>query len=175
VRLSFATGIASDRATAQALAQKYRDPSAASRTFALAFTNAQSGLRHLGISHDDAVLFERLASRVLFADGTLRASPDAIGANTLGQAGLWPHGISGDLPILPHVVGDDDVDWRQVPARTLASQGAQRRRRHLNENPSSYLDEIRSSRPFDNGPWRLSIDRAGRILPGDAIGVTGAR
>ena len=31
-------------------------------------------------------------------------------ANELGQAGLWPHGISGDLPILlVRVVGDDDV------------------------------------------------------------------
>ena len=69
----FATGIASDRETAEALAQKYRDPSAASRTFALAFTHAQSGLRHLGISNDEALLFERLASRVLFADGSLRA------------------------------------------------------------------------------------------------------
>src|SRR5207244_9757683 len=48
VRLSFATGVASDRETAKALAQKYRDPSAASRTFALAFTHAQSGLRRLG-------------------------------------------------------------------------------------------------------------------------------
>ncbi len=116
VRLSFATGIASDRATAQALAQKYRDPSAASRTFALAFTNAQSGLRHLSISYDEAVLFERLASRVLFADGTLRASPGAIGANALGQAGLWPYSISGDLPILlVRVVSDDDVGLvRQV-------------------------------------------------------------
>ena len=81
VRLSFATGIASDRETAEALAQKYRDPSAASRTFALAFTHAQSGLRHLGISNDEALLFERLASRVLFADGSLRASPETIGSN----------------------------------------------------------------------------------------------
>src|SRR2546426_12152007 len=54
VRLTFATGIASDRETAKALAQKYRNPSAASRAFALASTHAQSGLRHLGISNDDA-------------------------------------------------------------------------------------------------------------------------
>src|SRR6185369_3856662 len=91
VRLSFATGIAADRATALALAQKYRDPSAASRTFALAFTHAQSGLRHLGISNEDAQLFERLASRVLHNDGSLRADPDVIRANELGQSGLWPH------------------------------------------------------------------------------------
>ena len=62
---AFATGMASDRDTAEALARKYHDPSAAARTFALAFTHAESGLRHLGISADEAVLFERLASRVL--------------------------------------------------------------------------------------------------------------
>ncbi|HUL71931.1 MAG TPA: glucoamylase family protein, partial [Vicinamibacterales bacterium] len=110
VRLCFATGAAPDRATAEALAQKYHDPSAASRAFALAFTHARSGLRHLGISNEEALLFERLASRVLFADRSLRASPDTLASNELGQAGLWPHGISGDQPILlVRVVGDDGV------------------------------------------------------------------
>src|SRR5207342_3667748 len=41
VRLSFSTGIASDRETAVALARKYCNPSAASRTFALAFTHGR--------------------------------------------------------------------------------------------------------------------------------------
>src|SRR5204863_5090185 len=110
VRLTFATGIASNRETAQALAEKYRNPSAASRTFALAFTHAQSGLRHLDISNDEALLFERLASRVLFADGSLRAGAEVIQSNELGQAGLWTFGISGDLPILlVRVVCDLDV------------------------------------------------------------------
>jgi cyclic beta-1,2-glucan synthetase len=180
VRLSFATGIAADRATAQALAQKYRDPSAASRTFALALTNAQSGLRHLGISHDDAVLFERLASRVLFVDGTLRASPDAIGANTLGQAGLWPHGISGDLPILlVRVVGDDDVGLvRQVlqAQEYWRLKGLSADVVILNENPSSYLDEIQAQLTalLDNGPWRLWKHRPGGayLLRADSIGST---
>ncbi|MGH9261506.1 MAG: GH36-type glycosyl hydrolase domain-containing protein, partial [Acidimicrobiales bacterium] len=66
VRLSFATGMAVSRDGALAMAHKYHDPSAAARTFALAFTQAQSTLRHLGISSDEAQLFERLASRVLY-------------------------------------------------------------------------------------------------------------
>src|SRR5690606_27558400 len=63
VRLCFATGIASDRETALALAHKYRDPASATRAFTLAFTQAQGLLRHLGISSDEARLFDRLASR----------------------------------------------------------------------------------------------------------------
>jgi cyclic beta-1,2-glucan synthetase len=184
VRLCFATGIASDRETAVALAQKYRDPSAASRTFALAFTHAQSGLRHLNISNDEALLFERLASRVLFADGSLRAGPDTIRSNERGQAGLWPHGISGDLPILlVRVVGargargDDDVGLvRQV----LQAQEYWRLKGLiadvviLNEDPSSYLDEIHAQLTalLDDGPWRTWKHRSGGayLLRGDLIG-----
>jgi cyclic beta-1,2-glucan synthetase len=75
VRLSFATGMALSRDTALALAQKYHGPSSAARTFALAFAHAQSALRHLGITSEDALLYERLASRVLYADRSLRAAP----------------------------------------------------------------------------------------------------
>ena len=55
------------------------------------------------------MLFERLASRVLGTDGSLRAGAETIAANELGQPGLWPHAISGDLPILlVRVLGDED-------------------------------------------------------------------
>src|SRR4029077_15989597 len=138
----------------------------------------QSGLRHLGISHDEAVLFERLASRVLFADGTLRASPDIIGANALGQAGLWPHGISGDLPILlVRVVGEDDVALvRQVlqAQEYWRLKGLSADVVILNQDPSSYLDEIHAQLTalLDNGPWRTWKHRSGGayLLRSDVIG-----
>ena len=181
VRLCFATGIASDRETAAALAQKYRDPSAASRTFALAFTHAQSGLRYLGISNDEAVLFERLASRVLFADGSLRAGPDMIRSNALGQASLWPHGISGDLPILlvrvMGIRGDEDVALvRQVlqAQEYWRLKGLSADVVILNEDPTSYLDEIHAQLTalLDNGPWRTWKHRSGGayLLRADLIG-----
>ena len=178
VRLCFATGIASDRETAQALALKYRHPSAASRTFALAFTHAQSGLRHLGISNDEALLFERLASRVLFADAALRARPETIASNELGQAGLWPHGISGDLPILlVRVVGDDDVALvRQVlqAQEYWRLKGLSADVVILNEDPSSYLDEIHAQLTalLDIGPGRTWKHRSGGayLLRADLIG-----
>lgn len=178
VRLAFATGIASNRETAVALAQKYRNPTAASRTFALAFTHAQSGLRHLDISNDEAMLFERLASKVLYADGTLRTASDTIASNTLGQSGLWPHGISGDLPILVvRVVEDADVALvRQV----LQAQEYWRLKGLitdvviLNEHPTSYLDEIHAqlTAVLDNGPWRTWKHRTGGayLLRTDVIG-----
>ena len=179
VRLCFATGIASDRDTARALAQKYRDPSAAARTFALAFSHAQSGLRYLGISNDEALLFERLASRVLFADGSLRAAPEIIAANELGQAALWTHGISGDLPILlVRVVVDDDVALvRQVlqAQEYWRLKGLSADVVIVNEDPSTYFDEMHAqlSALLDNGPWRLWKHRSGGayLLRGDRIGI----
>jgi cyclic beta-1,2-glucan synthetase len=99
-RLSFATGLAQGVEAAYALAQKYHDPGASARALALAFTHAQVALRHLGLTSDQAQLFERLASRVLHADASLRAAPALRAGNVRGQPGLWAHGISGDLPIL---------------------------------------------------------------------------
>jgi cyclic beta-1,2-glucan synthetase len=178
VRLSFSTGITSDRETADALASKYHDPSAAARTFALAYTHAQSGLRHLGISNEEALLFERLASRTMFADDSLRASSAVIASNTLGQAGLWPHGISGDLPILlVRVVGDGDVGLvRQVlqAQEYWRLKGLNADVVILNEHAISYMDEMQAhlTALLDNGPWRAWKHRSGGayLLRTDGMG-----
>src|SRR5689334_14087606 len=178
VRLSFAMGMASDRETAEALAQKYHDPSAASRTFTLALTHVQSGLRHLGISNDEAVLFERLASRVLGTDSSLRASSETIAANELGQAGLWPHGISGDLPILlVRVAGGDDIPLvRQVlqAQEYWRLKGLSADVVIINEHPVSYLDEMQTqlTTVLDDGPWSTWKHRPGGayLLRADRMG-----
>jgi cyclic beta-1,2-glucan synthetase len=169
--------MAPTRETAVALAEKYRDPGAAARTFALAFAHAQSGLRHLGISTEDALLFERLASRVLYADGSLRASPELLQRNTLGQEGLWPHSISGDLPILlVRVVEEDDVPLvRQVlqAQEYWRLKGLSADVVILNEHPVSYLDEMHAQLAalLDNGPWREWKHRPGGayLLRGDGM------
>ncbi|MEO8634582.1 MAG: glucoamylase family protein [Gemmatimonadales bacterium] len=159
VRLSFATGMASTREAAMAIAQKYHDPSAAARTFALAFTQTQGTLRHLGISSEEAQLFERLASRVLYADASLRAAPEILSRNTLGQPGLWGHGISGDLPILlVRLLSADDVP---LVLQLLKAQeywrikGLSADLVILNEHPVSYLDEmhVALAELLDSGPW----------------------
>ena len=159
VRLSFATGMAADRETVVALARKYHESSATTRTFAMAMTQAQSNLRHLGVSADEAVLFERLASRVFGTDGSLAADPQVKAANELGQAGLWPHAISGDLPVLlVRVVGDGDVALvRQVlqAQEYWRLKGLSADVVIVNEHPTSYLDEMHGqlTAVLDDGPW----------------------
>ena len=176
-RLSFTTGIAADPEAARRLAQKYHDPGIAARTFALAYTHAQVSLRHLGISEDEAQLFERLASRVFFSDASLRESSEVLASNTLGQGALWGHGISGDLPVvLVRVVEADDVPLvRQV----LLAQDHWRLKGLkadvviLNEHPASYRDELHEqlAQVVDGGPWAGWKGRSSGIflLRGDAM------
>jgi cyclic beta-1,2-glucan synthetase len=177
VRLSFATGMAVSRDGALAMAQKYHDPDAAARTFSLAFTHAQSTLRHLGISSDDAQLFERLASRVLYCDASLRAGPEVLGRNVLGQPALWAHGISGDLPILlVHVV--EGTDFPLVMQLLQAQEywrlkGLSADLVILNAQPVSYVDELHAQLEalLDTGPWGAWKHRAGGVylLRGDRM------
>ena len=99
-------------------------------------------------------------------------------SNELGQAGLWPHGISGDLPILlVRVIGDDDVALvRQVlqAQEYWRLKGLSADVVILNEDPSSYLDEIHAQLTaiLDNGSWRTWKHRSGGayLLRGDLIG-----
>ena len=103
---------------------------------------------------------------------------ETIASNELGQAGLWPHGISGDLPILlVRVIGDADVALvRQVlqAQEYWRLKGLSADVVIVNEDPSSYLDEIHGQLTalLDNGPWRMWKHRSGGayLLRGDLIG-----
>jgi cyclic beta-1,2-glucan synthetase len=169
-RLSFATGVAGDREAAHALAQKYRDPVAAMRAFALSLAHHQSTLHHLAISTDEALLFERLASRVLFLDASLLGSRSMLERNHLGQPGLWRHSISGDLPILlvrvrgPEALGlvrevlQAQEYWRLKGLRADVVI--------LNEEPPGYLADAQThlTALLDAGPWRAWRHRPGGVF-----------
>ncbi|MBK9372535.1 MAG: DUF3131 domain-containing protein [Holophagales bacterium] len=159
VRLSFTTGVASDRPTALGLAQKFHDFGFAARTYALAYTNARISLGHLGISAEEAQLYERLGSRVFFSDASLRADARTLSRNSLGQPGLWGHGISGDLPIvLVRVSAPEDLALvRQVlKAHELwRLKGLKADAVILNERLTSYRDELHEQlvQLVASGPW----------------------
>jgi len=170
VRLAFATGVATSRAGAIALAEKYDDPSSAARTFALASSQTEMRLAHLGITNVEAELYERLASYVLWTDGALRADPGFLAGNTLGQPGLWVLGISGDLPILVvRVTGDDSLALvRQV----LRAQEYWRLKGQsadvviLNEHAEDYRAEVHEQLQsvLEKGPWAAWRARPGGVF-----------
>jgi cyclic beta-1,2-glucan synthetase len=116
-RVTFATAVAESREDVLKLADKYRDPAAFERTTTLAWTQAQVQLRHLNIDADEAHLFQRIATRVLYSDPSLRPSADVLQRNTLGKSALWQHGISGDLPIV--LVRIDFAEDREIVRQLL--------------------------------------------------------
>jgi cyclic beta-1,2-glucan synthetase len=126
-------------------------------------------LRHLDVAHDDALQYERLASRVLYLDGSLRASPELLAKNTLGQEALWPHSISGDLPILLVRVGDESP--LPLIRQILEAQEYWRLKGLsadiviLNEHPVSYVDETHQQigTLLEAGPWRAWKGRPGGV------------
>ena len=111
VRLVFTTLVAPSRDEALQIAEKYRQPATFERESSLAWTQAQVQLHHLRITQDEAHLFQRLANRLLYTDPTLRAAPQVLATNRSGASGLWPYGISGDLPIaLVRIERDEERD-----------------------------------------------------------------
>jgi cellobiose phosphorylase len=169
VRVTFATGVAPDRASALAHARKYRDGSAAARAFSMAFTHLHITLQHLGLSDDHAMLFDRLASRVFGSDMSC-ISPADIAANALAQQNLWGYGISGDLPIvLLHV-----SEGTSLPlARQLISaqeywrvKGLRADVVLLNEHPADYRDEMQDllSRLVQEPLWAAWVGKPGGIF-----------
>ncbi|HEM46794.1 MAG TPA: phosphorylase, partial [Alphaproteobacteria bacterium] len=111
VRLVFTTLVAPTRDEALEIAEKYRQLATFERESSLAWTQAQVQLHHLRITQDEAHLFQRLANRLLHSDPTLRSAPHVIAGNELGASGLWPYGISGDLPIaLVRIERDEERD-----------------------------------------------------------------
>jgi len=123
-RLAFVTGAAQTYEAAIEIAELFHEFEAIDRAFAEAQALGQSELLELGLSPNEIVLYNRLAAAVIFTNAGLR-DLDAVAANRLGQPGLWPHSISGDLPIvLVRVAGVDDeavvrqlVQWRMYTQR----------------------------------------------------------
>jgi len=147
VRVTFATGVAQDQASALALVRKYRDASSAARAFSMASTHVHITLQHLGLTDDQAMLFDRLASRVFGTDAS-SSNADDIARNTGGQSNLWRFGISGDLPIvLVHVA---DTNGLALVRQLLHAQEYWRVKNLradvvvLNDHPADYLDAVQN-------------------------------
>jgi cyclic beta-1,2-glucan synthetase len=100
IHAAFWTGIGANRAQALSLVDKLGSEAAFQRAKTLSWAKAEVQLRDLSLSCEDAQLYQDIAARILYADSSLRAPPDLLARNQLGQPDLWKHGVSGDLPIV---------------------------------------------------------------------------
>ena len=98
--LAYLTFAGDSREALLALARRYSRWSLIERSFHQANIAAQTWL---GKQNYDSRAFKdtlQVLSALLYPFKAVRASPETIAANRLGQSGLWRFGISGDYPIL---------------------------------------------------------------------------
>jgi len=148
-RIDFWTVAASSRAELLGLIDKHHDTAAFERAAALAWTQVQVQLRHLGIDHGQASQFQRLAGHLLYGGPMLRPSSETIQAGAGGQPMLWSLGLSGDLPII--LVRISDVHQVDLAHETLLAVEYWRTRGLavdlviLNERASSYVQDLQTA------------------------------
>ena len=183
VRCSFSTIITNSREHAILLADKYHDPSTFERELRLAWTKAQVEISHLNIDAEEAHLFQRLASRIVYSDASLRPRPHVLALNTKAQSSLWAYGISGDLPILVVRI-DKAADLPTVRKLVrgheyLHYKGLKIDLVILNDNPTTYLQSLQKEletmiRTSGLGGWQdkpggVFLRRADQIPEADRI------
>jgi cyclic beta-1,2-glucan synthetase len=147
--ITFWTLVASSRNEVLDLADKHGNAAAFERLLTLAWTQAQVELFHLGISSDEATMFQRLASRVLYASPALRPPSDVLTNSGGSQSALWSYGISGDLPMV--VCRIDDMVDLQIVRQLLQAHEYWRMKQLavdlviLNEYSASYAQDLRTT------------------------------
>jgi len=146
VHVAFWTVVGASRGEVLDLADKHSDPTAFERAATLAWTHAQVQSSYLGISPEEASLFQRLAGHVLYADPTMRPSPDVLRRGGGAPPALWAQGISGDLPIVLARV--DNVEDLVLVRQLLRAHEYWRMKQLavdlviLNERGSSYIQDL---------------------------------
>lgn len=146
VRIAFWTLVASSRGEVLDLIDKHEDTTAFDRAATLAWTQAQVQLSYLGIDAEQAGLFQRLASHVVYADPSLRPSSEALRRGGGGPAALWAQGISGDLPIV--LARIDTVEDIAIVRQLLRAHEYWRMKQLavdlviLNDRASSYVQDL---------------------------------
>jgi cellobiose phosphorylase len=86
-------------------ASKYNDGAAIIRAFELSWTQGKVESMYLNLKRRDIEIFQEMLSHIIHISPLRRKREGTIKHNTRGQSGLWPYGISGDVPIVLVSVG----------------------------------------------------------------------
>ena len=168
-RFAFTTAYAESEEVALHLVEKYHDRRAVARALALASTHSQIELRHLNLTVEETMTFQRLGGRLLTGDTRLR-DLEAIEQNVRGQRELWKYSISGDLPILVVRVADGAALPLVVELlkahEYLRLKGLSFDLVVINEHPASYLQALQEEleRLVETSPELAWLDRPGGVF-----------
>jgi cyclic beta-1,2-glucan synthetase len=166
---SFVIAAGETREQVLKLMGKYSDPHAIERAMDFSQASAHLELRLLHIQPDDARRFQQLASHLLFPNPFLRPPAECIEENCKGQAGLWPYGISGDLPIALITIGEtQDITLIRQMLQAHAywrNQGLKADLVILNEEAGGYEQPLRErlDRLIQTHAMHTGIDQPGGV------------
>ena len=152
------------------LLEKYCEPQEINRAMDIAWVSAQQEMQMMHIQPDEARRFQQLASHMLFPNPLLRASARRLADNRKGQAGLWPYGISGDLPIALITIGEEreiSLVRQMLQAHTYwRMRGLSTDLVILNEEDMSYERPLhdRLEQLIQSHSLFIAADRAGGIF-----------
>lgn len=184
VHVAYATGAAASRDKALMLAEKYHDIRSAQRAADLAWSTSQIELRDLGVTPEESVTYQRLASRLLLTDPASRLKVLTKTENRLPISGLWSLGISGDLPIL--LVTVERLEETPLVRQALLAHQYWRSKGFiadlviLNTKPSAYSSELdgRLRMLMRTGHALQLVDKPGGVflrtadqMPGDVANL----
>lgn len=97
---SLVTIAAASRTAALDVLERHSTPSSIQLLFEDTEMNVSRAIRRSGIDPADLPHVQALGSMMIYPHKALRATPEQIRANRLGQAHLWGLALSGDYPIL---------------------------------------------------------------------------
>jgi len=149
IRIAFWTLLADTRSELLDLIDKHHNTVAFDRTLTLAWTQAQVQLAHFGIGPEQASLFQRIGSHVLYPAREARPNAEIIARGAGGPDALWAHSISGDLPII--VLRIDHADDLPLVHHLLRAHEYWRMKQLaidlviLNERGASYVQDLQTS------------------------------
>ena len=149
VHLSFGLGFAKSREEVLHIANIYDSQLAINRAFDLASIYGMVELNHLGIRANQAHLFQKLSSYLLFSNPTFRTDTPTLLSNRKKQADLWAYSISGDFPLIIYLIKETN-QLKQVQLLLKAhsfwgKRGIESELLIINQHPPGYIDETQEA------------------------------
>jgi cyclic beta-1,2-glucan synthetase len=147
VQVAYLTLVAPSRKQSIELARRYQHWENILQAFNTSAHEAEDEMTRLNLNSKDLERNQRLLSVLLYPFPALRADPDTLAANSLGQPGLWPFAVSGDYPILLVRIRDEKSGLKLL-AQLLKAHNYWRRRDLtidmiiLNRSESGYQDNL---------------------------------
>ena len=146
--ISFVTGVIESKEEAIELVRKYHGSPSIERSYQLAFTRSQVELNYLNLKASEVLLYQNMIGHLLYLSPLKDKYSQYMSKNNKGQSGLWPFGVSGDLPlVLVSIKRTEEIDIvRQVlkAHEYWSIKGLKVDMVILNEDESSYLQPLKN-------------------------------